>query len=58
MRLQDTYKLDPETLSRGNLPGKCIKVLHEKEGNGDIVKLSKSLFSIAMSDIGAESPSS
>ncbi|NXL87459.1 P4HA2 hydroxylase, partial [Alectura lathami] len=26
MRLQDTYKLDPETLSRGNLPGKCTEV--------------------------------
>ncbi|POI32272.1 hypothetical protein CIB84_003976, partial [Bambusicola thoracicus] len=32
MRLQDTYKLDPETLSRGNLPGKCTVVSSALKG--------------------------
>lgn len=41
MRLQDTYKLDPETLSRGNLPGQCTKdSLALTERSGNILKLS------------------
>ncbi|NXI70483.1 P4HA2 hydroxylase, partial [Anseranas semipalmata] len=34
MRLQDTYKLDPETLSRGNLPGKSSLTVSDCFGMG------------------------
>lgn len=52
MRLQDTYKLDPETLSRGNLPGKCTKVSSLKKRK-QTSSNSQSPFSVVM-DHGSE----
>ena len=33
LRLQDTYNLDTDTLSRGNLPGKSLVLLSEDAVN-------------------------
>lgn len=53
MRLQDTYKLDPETLSRGNLPGKCTKVSSLKRRK-QTSSNTQSPFSVVMKDYGSE----
>lgn len=36
MRLQDTYKLDPDTISRGELPGNALSLTYVSSVSGQV----------------------